>query len=97
MHFIYPFIASLALSHRALDYQLTPNEYVRALFHEKNSPNNPHHIVSLIPSSTKMVFSPLITLKQILTRAWCAMSTPQQVLLSGTQFVANKRLKYNAH
>ena len=68
MHFIYPFIASLTLSYRALDYLLTPDEYVRALFREKNSQNNQHHILSLVRFSTEMPSSPLIALKQRLAR-----------------------------
>ena len=85
MHFIYPFIASFVLSHRTLDYLLTPDEYVQALFREKNPLNHSHHIVLLASFSTKVASSPLITLKQKLARGWNQISTPQQVLLSSTE------------
>lgn len=53
IHFTDQFIASLALSYRALDYQLTSDEYDRALFREKTPLNNSYHIVSLVRSFTK--------------------------------------------
>ncbi|WP_394134657.1 hypothetical protein [Aliivibrio fischeri] len=81
MHFNCKLIPSSSLSHKELEYILTPDEFVRLLSRGKNSQSIINQLPvqlrqSLSISASKSVQSLLFSLNQKLTKAeWIAVST----------------------
>ncbi|MUK94644.1 hypothetical protein GNP80_19710 [Aliivibrio fischeri] len=100
MHFNCKLIPSSSLSHKELEYILTPDEYIRLLSREKNSQNIINQLPvqlrqSLSISASKSVQSLLFSLNQKLTKAeWIAVSTTvRKTGVSDTQLAQYPQLK----
>lgn len=100
MHFNCKLIPSSSLSHKELEYILTPDEFVRLLSRGKNSQSIINQLPvqlrqSLSISASKSVQSLLFSLNQKLTKAeWIAVSTTvRKTGLSDTQLAQYPQLK----
>ncbi|XDF79045.1 hypothetical protein AAFX60_017845 [Aliivibrio fischeri] len=100
MHFNCKLIPSSSLSHKELEYILTPDEYVRLLSRGKNSQSIINQLPvqlrqSLSISASKSVQSLLFSLNQKLTKAeWIAVSTTiRKTGVSDTQLAQYPQLK----